>query len=156
MFDPPLDAPPVLVALAIVALTTVGLATAIAPTPPTDASRLAGAVDRVAASPVPTATHVETSADSVRLTPHRIWTRGDAGPGSATFATGPVTPVRADTRLARVLAGAPPHEVFQTPVDFEVALRHARSAPHDWHEDPAALQIRRVSWEGIDGTLVGV
>lgn len=156
MFDPPLDAPPVLVALAIVAATTFGLATAIAPTPPADATRLAGAVDRVAASPVSTSNQHRTSADAIRITSNRIWTRNDAGDHAATFATGPITPVTPGSRLERVLDGQPPESVFQTRVDFELALKHARDTDGRWHHSPARIRVRRVSWEGIDATLVGV
>lgn len=156
MFDPPLDAPPVIVALTLVALATFGVATAMAPTPPADAARLAGTVDRVAASPVPTATTVRTRTDAVRIAPHGLWTRDAAGDHLATFATGPITPVPVDSRLGRVLEGAPPSAVFRTPVDFELALRHARTGSTRWRRDPAALRVRRVSWEGVDATLVGV
>ena len=156
MFDPPLDAPPVLVALTIVAASTLGIATALAPTPPSDASTLAAAVDRVAASQTPTTAHHPTRADAVKVEPARIRTRDDAGEHAAVFATGRVTPVRPDSRLASVLAGDPPGAVFRTPVDLEIAARYAQASPPGWQDDPARIRVRHVTWGEVDVTLVGV
>lgn len=155
MFDPPLDAPPVLLALALVAATTFGVATALAPTPPSDATTLAAAVDRVAASPVSASARHPTGASALRIEPGRIVTRGAGAEHAAAFATGRVTPVRPGTRLARVLAGAPPDAVFRTPVDLEIAARYARENPPGWQHDPAEIHVRHVTWEEVDVTLVG-
>lgn len=156
MFDPPLDAPPVLVALTIVAATTLGIATALAPTPPSDATTLAAAVDRVAASPTPTADTHATGADAVKIEPARISTRDGAGERAAVFATGRITPVPPDSRLARVLDGTPPGEVFHTPVDLEIATQYARKNPPGWQHNPARIRVRHVTWGEVDVTLVGV
>lgn len=156
MFDPPLDAPPILVALTIVAASTLGVATAIAPTAPLDAPRLAAAIDRVAASRAPaTATH-STSADAIRIEPRRITTRRDSRTQSSVFVTGSITPVEPGTRLARVLHGDSPRSVFQSPVDLELAAKHARNQSADWHRNPAELHVRHVTWGELDVTLVGV
>lgn len=103
-----------------------------------------------------TSNHHRTSANAVRITPHRIWTRNAAGDHAATFATGPITPVEPDSRLERVLDGEPPGSVFRTRVDFELALTHARETDGRWQYAPDRIHIRRVSWAGVDATLVGV
>lgn len=156
MFDPPLDAPPVLVALTIVAASTLGVATTLAPTPPSDASTLAAAVDRAAASPAPTAGRHATTADAVKIEPLRIRTRDGVGEHAAIFATGRVTPVQPDSRLARVLDGDQPAAVFQTAVDLEIAARYARENPPGWQHEPAQIRVRHVTWGEVDVTLVGV
>lgn len=156
MFDPPLDAPPVLVALTIVAAATFGVATALAPTPPSDASTLAAAVDRVAASPTSTADTHPTSAGAIRIEPSHIRTRDDTGEHTAAFATGRVTPVQGDSRLGRLLDGDPPDDVFQTPVDLEIAAQYARKNPPGWQHNPAQIRIRHVTWGEVSVTLVGV
>lgn len=156
MFNPPLDAPPVLVALTFVAAGTLGIATALAPTPPSDATTLAAAVDRVAASHSPIADSHSTGADAVKIESARISTRDDTGEHAAVFATGRVTPVPPDSRLARVLDGTPPAEVFHTPVDLETAARYARKNPPGWQHNPARIRVRHVTWGEIDVTLVGV
>ncbi len=156
MFDPPFDAPPVLVALTIVAASTLGVATVLAPTPPSDASSLAAAVDRAAASQTPTTDRHPTGVDAVKIEPARIRTRDDTGEHAAVFATGRVTPVRPASRLASVLAGDPPAAVFRTPVDLEIAARYARESPPGWQHDPARIRVRHVTWGEVDVTLVGV
>lgn len=156
MFDPPLDAPPVLVALTVVAASTLGIATALAPIPPADATTLAAAVDRVAASPTPTTATHSTGADAVKIEPARIRTRDGSREHAAVFATGRVTPVPPDSRLASVLDGAEPGAVFHTPVDLETAARYARKDPPGWQYDPARIRIRHVTWGEVDVTLVGV
>lgn len=155
MFEPPLDAPPVLVAMTIVAVSTLGVATAIAPTPPSDARALAAAVDRVAASAGPTTDTHGTTAVAIRVEATHLETRDGAGTHTAVFVTGAVTPVPPDSRLASVLGGAGPETVFRSPVDLEVATRHARENPPGWQHDPAQLRIRHVTWGGVDVTLVG-
>lgn len=156
MFGPPLDAPPVLVALALVAASTLGIATALAPTPPSDATTLAAAVDRVAASQTPTADSHPTAATAVKIEPARISVRDDSGERATVFATGRVTPVPPDSRLARVLDGTPPGGVFQTPVDLEIAAQYARKNPPGWRHDPGRIRVRHVTWGEVDVTLVGV
>lgn len=155
MFDPPLDAPPVLLALAIVATACVGLATAVAPAPPGDADGLAATVDRVAASPVATATTQRTATAALRVHAGFLETRDATGTDRAGFATGRITPVEPHTRLARVLHGDTPAAVFRSPVDLELAARRARTTPTDWHHEPDVLVVRRVIWGNTSVTLVG-
>lgn len=156
MFDPPLDAPPVLLALAIVAASTLGVAMALAPSPPQDAPSLAAAVDRVAVSPVPTSATHPTSADAIKVEPRRLSTRRGDAEQSSTFVAGRVTPVEPGTRLARVLRGTPARDVFQSPVDMELAAKRARDQPTSWHAAPTGLRVRHVYWGDLDVALVGV
>jgi|GEM_PF-663402 len=156
MFDPPFDAPPVIVALTLAAATTFGIATALAPVPPADAADLAAVVDRVATSPIPTMDTHATTADAVRIDPGRLSTRDASGVHHATFTTGHITPVTPDTRLAEVLHGASPDAVFHTPVDLETAARYARENTPGWQHDPATIRVRYVTWGAVNVTLVGV
>jgi hypothetical protein len=156
MFDPPFDAPPILLALAVVAATTFGVATTIAPTPPGDARHLAAAVDRVATSRLPTATTRRTTATALRIAPGHLETRDASGTHTAAFAVDQVTPVSPGSPLARVLHGTDPRVVFSTPADLAVATQRARNHDHAWQPDPDRLVVRRVTWGSTSATLVGV
>jgi hypothetical protein len=59
------------------------------------------------------------------------------------------------TPLAAVLAGTAPDAVFEDPEAFRDALEEARAGPRSWQPAPERLRVRRVTWEGVDATLVG-
>jgi hypothetical protein len=155
MFDAPADVPPVLVALSLVSTTLLGVALAVRPSPPPSAQPLAGTVDAVAGSDHAAVETRRIDAAALRLSPHSLAVRGAAGASHATFAYGPVVPVRRDTALWRVLRGTPPDEVFGDPGALENAAADARDRDSVWRRDRAQLTVRRVTWRGVDVTLVG-
>jgi hypothetical protein len=154
MFDAPVETWYLWVGLAVASTAAVGLAASLPRAPPPDAAGAAETVDSVAASAHPTTGVHPLSADAARVGPYRIRLRNDGATGHATFAYGPVTPVRRDTALWDVLRGAPPNEVFGTPTDLRRAAADARDRTPEWRS-AEELTVRRVTWEGVDVTLVG-
>lgn len=155
MFDTPADAPPVLVALSLVSTTLAGVAFAASPAPAPRAAPLAGTVDAVAAADTAGLERRSVDADALRLAAHELSTRTGAGTAHAQFAYGPVVPVREDTPLWAVLGGTPPGDRFDDPAAFRAAADRAAAREHRWRRDPERLTVRRVTWRGVDVTLVG-
>ncbi|MFC4449311.1 DUF7283 family protein [Halorussus aquaticus] len=154
MFDAPVETWYLWVGLAVASAAAVGLAATLPRAPPPDAASAAETVDSVAASDRPTTGVHPLSADAVRVGAYRIWLRDDGATGHATFAFGPVTPVRRDTALWDVLRGTPPERAFGTPAAFGRAAADARDRTPAWRSRDR-LTVRRVAWEGVDVTLVG-
>jgi hypothetical protein len=158
MFDFPADALPVWIGLGVVSAAVLGVALALPAAPPPAADRVAGAVDAVAASPHAASADVPLDRTHVSLTAHRIALRrgGAGGAAGATvpFAYGPVTPVAAGSPLHRILAGASPEAVFESPSALVAAADAARESPVTI-ERATRLLVRHVVWGGIDVTLVG-
>lgn len=155
MFDVPADAWYVWLGVAAASLVALGAVLAFPTGTPPDAVGAADAIDRVAVSPPGAGAVHELDAAESRVGPHRIQLRNDAGGSAATLAYGPITPVGADARLAAVLDGDRPSEVFASPSAFERAQQSARETDRSWQSAPDRLVIRRVTWEGVDATLVG-
>lgn len=156
MFDTPADTPPVLVALSLVSTVLAGVAFTASPTPAPRAAPIAGTVDAVAAADTAGAERRSIDGDALRITPHEIAVRGgDGNTAHAQFAYGPVVPVREDTRLWDVLQGTPPDGRFDSPTALRVAADHATDREHRWRHQPERLTVRRVTWRGVDVTLVG-
>jgi hypothetical protein len=155
VLDTPADTPPVLVALSLVSSALAGVAFAASPQPAPSAAPLAGTVDAVAAADTAGTETRPVDADAVRLTPHEVAARTDAGTAHAQFAYGPVVPVREDTRLWAVLHGTPPDDRFDSPTALRAAIADATDREHRWRQDPGRLTVRRVAWRGVDVTLVG-
>ena len=155
MFDTPADTPPILVALSVVSTALAGVAFAASPTPEPRAAPLAGTVDAVAAADTAGAETRQVDADALRVAPHAVAVRTSGSTAHAQFAYGPVVPVREDSRLWAVLHGAPPDHRFDSPTALRVAVDHATDREHRWRHDPARLTVRRVTWRGVDVTLVG-
>ena len=154
MFDAPVETWYLWVGLALASTAALGVATNLPRTPPPDAASAADTVDSVAASQRPATGVHPVSADAVRLGPYRLGLRDDGASAHATFAYGPVTPVRSGTALRDVLRGAPPESAFGTPASFRRAAADARNRTPAWRSREQ-LTVRRVSWEGVDVTLVG-
>lgn len=142
------------VATGVAAAAFLGVATSFPTVPPPDATGVANTVDRVAAAEHPTTATHEVAADAVWIGERRIALRNDAGTASAAFAYGPVVPVAAGTRLADVLRGTPPATTFDGDTAFRRAIDRARNRTVGW-TSADRVRVRRVSWEGIDVTLVG-
>jgi len=155
VFDTPADAPPVLVALSLVSTALAGVAFAASPTPAPRAAPLAGTVDAVAAADTAGLERRSVDAAALRLTPHELAVRTDSGTAHAQFAYGPVVPVRDDTRLWAVLQGTPPDDRFEGPASLRAAADQAADREHRWRRGPERLTVRRVTWRGVDVTLVG-
>ncbi|MFC3478373.1 DUF7283 family protein [Halobacterium litoreum] len=155
MFDAPADVPPLLVALSLASAALLGVSVAASPTPAPSAGALADTVDAVAAADEPATETHEIRADAVRISRNRIAVRGDGGTAHATLAYGPVVPVREDTALARVLRGEPPSAVFGNRLAFANAAVAASARDPVWRTGADRLTVRRVTWGGVDVTLVG-
>ncbi|MFB6270547.1 MAG: hypothetical protein ABEH83_11415 [Halobacterium sp.] len=155
MLDTLADVPPVVVALSLVSTTLLGVAFAAQPSVAPRADALASTVNAVGAADTPGAESHPVRADAVRITTHEIAVRGDGGTARASFAYGPVVPVRRDTGLWRVLHGAPPGEVFDGGLQFASAAVDARQREAFWRHGRDRLTVRRVTWRGVDVTLVG-
>lgn len=154
MFDAPVETWYLWVGLALVSVAALSIAASLPRAPPPNALSVAETVDAVAASShAATATH-PLDADAVRLGPYRVWLRNGGATSHATFALGPVTPVRKGTPLWDVLCGTPPGEAFDSPMAFRRATAKARDRDPEWRS-LAELRVRSVSWEGVDVTLVG-
>lgn len=155
MLDAPADVPPVLVALSLVSTTLFGVALAVRPSPAPRAQPLAATVDAVAAADHAGVETRELDADAVRLEEHAIVVRSSGGTAHASLSYGPVVSVHEDTSLWRVLQGTPPDDVFDTPLSFATAAATARERESSWRTNAVRLTVRRVSWGGVDVTLVG-
>ncbi|MHB9288392.1 hypothetical protein ACKVMT_15285 [Halobacteriales archaeon Cl-PHB] len=154
MFDAPLDAWFVWLALGAVSVTVAGVAVGLPSVTAPDAAGVADAVDAVAASPHEAVDTVDVQADLLKLGRSRLGLRNDAGTSHATFAYGPVTPV-GDGSLQALLGGQAPESRFDSKRAFERALRQARGMAPEWRAAPSHLTVRRVSWGDVDATLVG-
>lgn len=154
MFDAPVETWYLWVGLALAGTAFLGVAATLPRTPPPDAASVAATVDSVAASTHATTGVHPLSADAIRIGPHRLWLRDDGATGHATFAYGPVTPVRSGTALWEVLRGTPPETAFRTSGDFQQAVADARDRDPTWRAQDE-LTIRYISREGVDVTLVG-
>lgn len=155
MFDTFADAPPILVALSLVSTTLFGVALAAQPSPPPRAETLADTVDTVAAADHPGVETRTLDVDRIRISTTEIAVRSNAGTAHARFAYGPVVPVRQDTDLWQVLRGVPPDEVFDSPLALATAAVEAREREPRWRQDRQRLTVRRITWRGVDVTLVG-
>ncbi|AQL41987.1 hypothetical protein BV210_04305 [Halorientalis sp. IM1011] len=155
MFDAPADTWYLWVGVATASALAFGVAAALPTTVPPDAQRAAATVDAVATSPHNATGEHTLDATAVELGSRRIGLRNDGGTTHAAFAYGPVTPVRGGTDLAAVLRGEPPGDVFSNATEFRTAAAEARNRTRAWRETDGRLVARRVTWEGIDVTLVG-
>ena len=155
MFDAPADTRYLYLGVATASTLAVGVALALPTTVPPDATRAAATVDHVATSPYDATGAAPLDATAVDLGPSRITLRNDGGTVGATFAAGPVTPVGERSRLQRVLDGTPPSTVFDDPTAFREAAATARNRTGGWRDADERLRVRRVTWEGVDVTLVG-
>lgn len=152
----PADVPAMWIGTVLVATALVGLALQLPSAPPARAGTLAETIDTVSAAPHPTSARHPVDAGAVRIHPHRIALRTPDGVSHATLGFGPVTPVPAGSALDKVLRGTPAHELFESPRAFGQSARRARRAEPGWRDPGRSLLVRRVSWGGVDVTLVGV
>ncbi|WP_299266361.1 DUF7283 family protein [Halorientalis sp.] len=155
MFDAPADSWYLWLGVATASVLALGVAAALPATVPPDAQRAAATVDAVATSPHNATGKHRLDATAVKFGSRRIALRNDGGTAHAAFAYGPVTPVRNGTGLAAVLRGQPPTSVFQNATAFRATAADARSRARIWRETDGRLVARRVTWEGVDVTLVG-
>jgi hypothetical protein len=153
MLDAPVDAWYVWVGLAVVATAALGTVTQVPTAPPSDAAAAAGTVERVAAADHPATARHPVDADAAWLAPGRLGLRDDGRTTRADLALA-VTPVDRGTVLWRVLRGARPSSVFDGPAALRAAARQARDEETSWRRTDQ-LFVRRVTWEGVDVTLVG-
>jgi hypothetical protein len=150
------DAWYVWVGLAATTAALLGAAVGLPTAAPPDPGPVARTVDAVAAGPHPATAEHPLDAASIRVGPTGIGLRTDGGAARESFGYGPVTPVGPDgDRLRAVLTGAPPARAFERPAAFATRARRARRAAPVWRPAPEELLVRRVTWEGIDVTLVG-
>lgn len=155
VFDAPIDAWYTWLGVAAVSVFALGTAVSVPAAPPPDAAAAADAVDRTAASQYPATAEVPVDADRLRLGPHQIGLENDAGTAHASFAYGPVTPVRKGSRLDAILRGAVPSQEFESPPDLRAASTNADTNGTRWRPSGGVVLVRHVSWAGVDITLVG-
>ena len=155
MFDVPVDAWYAWLGLAVASVAVLGTAASLPTAPPPDATGVAETVDRTATADYGTSASHPLDADEIRIGTRRLALRNGAGTAHATFAFGPVTPVAEGTDLRRVLEGAPPATVFADAEALRQAIVAARVEEAEWRRVDGPLVVRRVSWEGVDVTLVG-
>lgn len=142
------------IATGVAATAFLGVAIAFPAAPPPGAADVADTVDRVAAAEYPSTSTYTLTADAARIGPRRIALRAESGTSTAEFAYGPVVPVHDRGRLVAVLGGTPPAELFDNTTAFRRSVDRARNRTPRW-EPADSLRVRRVSWEGIDVTIVG-
>ncbi|MFB6220419.1 MAG: hypothetical protein ABEH90_03180 [Halolamina sp.] len=154
MFELPADSPALWVGLAVTAAAFLAVAGSLPTSPPPDAASVAGTVDGVAAGDAPAMASHRHAADAVRLDPHGLAMRNNAGTARATFAFGPITPVVGDGPLRAVLDGEHPADVFDDPTEFRQTVVEARSEQPRWVTS-STVEVTGVSWNGYRVTLVG-
>jgi len=154
MFDTPVDAWYAWLGLAAVSVATLGVVLALPAAGPPSAASLAATVDQVATSEFRATGSVPVTAAAVSVGSTRIAVRGPGGASAAAYLARSVVPVDAG-RLAGVLGGTPPREVFATPAAFREALEAHRVSHPPWEPAPDRLRVRRVVWGEVDATLVG-
>lgn len=154
MFDAPMDGLVVWASLSVISLAVAGIALSLAGPAPPDAAAAADAIDEIATSPHQVSDTVRIRAHMVRIATTQISLRGPGGTAHARLVAGGMTPVE-DGTLRRVLNGASPATAFESRESFTRALARARGQWGDWQPAPDRLRIRRVSWKGINATLVG-
>jgi hypothetical protein len=156
VFGLPIDSWYVWVGLAAASAALVGVAVELPTAAPPDAAAVASTVDGVAASPYDAVGEHLIRADAVCLSARRISLRREGELARAEFAFGPVVPVPpGESPLRGVLYGDSPAERFDSRAAFEAAVERARTRDPDWQPAPDRLIVRRVSWRGVDVTLVG-
>lgn len=154
MFETSIDAWYTWLGVAAVSVAAFGTVAALPSEAPPAAAPVADAVDRVAASPHEAQTTVPIEAAEYRLAPGQIGLRNDGGRSRATFAYGPIA-LATDGSIRAVLEGAPPASQFASPAAFERAIERTYQEGTAWRPAPELIRVRRVSWEGVDATLVG-
>ncbi|MEF8841626.1 MAG: hypothetical protein V5A62_08370 [Haloarculaceae archaeon] len=156
MFGLPVESWYLWVGLAAASAALIGIAVELPRTTPPDAAAVAATVDGVAASPYDAVGEHPIRADAVRLSARGAALRRDGATDRAEFSFGPVVPVPpGDGPLRRVLDGNSTAERFDSPAAFAAATERARERDPTWRPAPDRLTVRRVSWRGVDATLVG-
>ena len=155
MFDVPVESTYVWLGLVLVSATVLGLALRVPTAAPPDPTPVARTVDSVASSPYEATARHPIDARAVRIGPERLGLRGPGGAAHAGFAYDSVVPASGRVRLVAVLRGRPPAGVFESSAAFAAAVERARTADATWAKAPDRLLVRRVTWRGVNATLVG-
>lgn len=153
MLGAPIDAWYVWLGTALATLAVLGVATSAAPSPPSDAERVAQHVDAVAASDAPASARYPIDADRLRVDGHRVALVGETE-RVATLRRGPVTPAPRDTRLRAVALGRGPSVVFDSPAQLRAAAEAARADERTISPAGDELIVRAVHWDDVSVTLV--
>jgi hypothetical protein len=154
MFDPSIDAVAIWLGLALAGLVVAGVVVELPSPRPPDATAAASTVDAVDAASYPSTASHPVDADAVRVGTDRLSLRGPGGTSHATFAYGSVTPASPDSPLCAVARGAAPSSAFTSPVRFAGAASSSRDRSPTWQAVERPLVVRKVSWEGVEVTLV--
>lgn len=156
MFDAPIDAWYVWLGVAAASLVIAGVALSAHSTPAPATGSVADTVDATAAESYGATGVHPIRADAVRLSSHQIALERDDQTASATFEAGPVTPVTPETTLWKIVTGAPPEQVFDSPDDFQDAIEQAQAREPAWRTPTNRLVVRSLVWGDVEATLVGV
>jgi len=182
MPDVPIDA--LWIALPVASLVALALAVEVPRDPSPDAVAVADTIDAVAATSYPTTATHPTGARAIRIEGGwgdagrgdggriegertdggriegertdggRIDLRGPAGWTGAVLSSGPVLAV-GDGPLGRVLAGADPRQVFDSPADLERAVAAVRDRGPIRRSVDGRIRVRKVRTGEVEFTLVG-
>jgi hypothetical protein len=153
MFETPVDALYVWVALGAVSVAVLGVISGVPTTAPPDGTATAATIDEVTTSPPDSVARRSLSADQWSLFGRQLRLRNDGGRVESRLLR---RAVRAQgAALTAVLRGHSPGAIFESPDTFERAILRAVSDGRSWTPAPDRLTVRRVVWEGVDVTLVG-
>jgi|AntRauTorcE11898_2_1112593.scaffolds.fasta_scaffold01155_3 hypothetical protein len=153
MLGPPIESPALHAGLVLAAAAFLAVVGSLPASPAPDAAGVANTVDRVVVAEAPAGAIEDHGADQVRIRPNGIAMRNDGGTAHATFAFGPVVPVR-NGSLRAVLEGESPEALFEDNAAFVDAVEVARNREPRWMRSDE-IAIRGVSWDGDRVTLVG-
>ncbi|WP_338727719.1 hypothetical protein [Haladaptatus sp. DJG-WS-42] len=154
MFDLPAESVYIWLGVSVVSVAVLGVTLSLPTAAPAATGPLTTSIDRVAASPYNATGEHPLSAERIKLGSQRVAVKTGDTVTHGTFAYGPITPVSRGTALWRVLQGAPPRKVFDNATSFKQACLEAREAPATWRPAPTRLTMRKLTWEGVNATLV--
>ncbi|WP_324663120.1 DUF7283 family protein [Haloarcula sediminis] len=153
MFDTNVDTAYVWVAVGAVSVAVLGVVTQLPTSAPPDGAAAAVMIDEVATGPPGSVAARELHASEWSLTGRQLGLRSESGTVHETLLC-PVVPA-VDTSLTAVLDGKRPSAVFGSPDEFRQATENATVDREQWRPAPERLTARRVTWGGVDVTLVG-
>jgi len=153
MFDTNVDTVSVWVAVGMVSVAVLGVVAQLPTSAPPDGAATATMIDEVATSPPGSVATRELHATEWSLTERQLGLRSSGGTVHETLLQ-PVVPALTG-RLVHVLDGDRPAAVFDSPGAFRRVTERAQTDREEWRPAPDRLTIKRVTWGGVDVTLVG-
>lgn len=154
-FEAPVDAWYVWLGVAMVSVAVAGVAIAFPSTPPPDANKAANAVDKVAGDPYGGTVSYEHDGKEYWVGLSQFALKNDGGVSQASVRFGEVAPVWPNSKLAKVLNGSDPKDVFDSEVAFESAIETAQQDGFQtWYPASGMLRAKTVIWGDNRVTLI--